>query len=293
MLSILIPVYNYEVTTLVTALHQQGKKLGSTIEIIVFDDGSKSVANEKNEQLNTLENVHFKVLEKNVGLSQNRNLLAKAANFENLLFIDGDSLIQKEFLKKYCDAIENTSNVIYGGRVHPKNYKDKSSLRWKYGTFVEDKTAKERKKHPYLSTLFNNTLIKKDIFERVGFEKTITTYGHEDTLFSYALKQMHARIQHIDNPVIHGDIDPNAVFVRKTKSGLDNLKYLSKNKMIDPKYVKLLRMHTRLKTFGLDKILGGIYSISKKPIQHNLISKKPSLLVFNIFRITYFCHTNS
>lgn len=292
MLSILIPIYNYDPTKLVTELHRQGMELSNAFEIIVFDDGSHSAINKVNERLNTLEHVLFRSLEKNVGLSENRNLLAQASRYENILFIDGDSLIEENFIQNYIDALQPSSEVVYGGRVHPKDYPDTSNLRWQYGTYVEDKTAKERKKHPYRSTLFNNTLIKKNTFKKVGFEKTLTTYGHEDTLFSYALKELRANIQHIDNPVIHGDIDANDIFVKKTRSGLDNLKYLYETEMINPDYVRLLQIYSKFQRWRLHGVLGGIYTVFKKPITQNLTSKKPSLFTFNLFRLTYFCHIN-
>lgn len=289
MLSILIPVFNYDVTTLVLQLLEQGKLIDTDFEILIFDDGSCSAANLENEKLNSLEKVQFTTLEKNVGLAQNRNLLAKAAQFEQLIFIDGDSLIQKNFLKNYLDAMESSSEIIYGGRVHPENYPDKNNLRWKYGTFVEDKKAMERKKDPFRALLFNNTLIKKNVFEKVGFEKNLTKYGHEDTLFSYQLRKMNCKVQHIDNPVIHGDIDANEVFLKKTQKGLENLKTLCQSGMMDSNYVKLSNVHNSLKKVGLDKVSSWIFSLFEKSMRKNLTSKKPSLMIFTIFRLTYFC----
>ena len=294
MLSILIPVYAYNVFQLVTELHKQGVRANFPFEIIIFDDGSNSSVNEKNAQLNQLEHVFFKSLKENVGLSQNRNLLAEAAQYENLLFIDGDSLARENFVQNYANALQqNATSVIYGGRVHPEDYsKKEESLRWKYGTFVEDKTVEERRKNPYNSTLFNNTLIKKQLFEKIKFEKSLTKYGHEDNLFVCELKKLKIYILHIANPVIHGDIDSNEIFLKKTQTGLDNLKQLCQNGMMDFHYVKLSRFHSSLKNVGLDRPFAWIYSSFEKNMRKNLTSKNPSLFVFTIFRLTYFCKIN-
>ncbi len=289
MLSILIPVYAYDVTPLATELERQGEKLGVPFEIIIFDDGSHSEINNENELLNSLEHVNFEVLESNVGLSDNRNLLAQASKYDNLLFIDGDSLVRSDFLKNYLSSIHDRTEVIYGGRIHPENYADKNSLRWKYGKFIEDKTAAERKRHPYRSTLFNNTLVKKSIFEKVRFKKKLTKYGHEDTLFSFHLKKLKSKIQHIDNPVIHGDIDSNRIFLQKTILGLENLKYLYHHKMIDSEYVKLLRLYTALKKIGASNLLRFAFPYIENILKKNLLSPSPSLFFFNIYRLGYFC----
>ncbi|HET8810482.1 MAG TPA: glycosyltransferase family 2 protein [Flavobacteriaceae bacterium] len=293
MLSILIPVYNYDVSKLVRELHKQGVQANFPFEIFIFDDGSNSPINEKNMLLNNLDKVVFKSLEKNVGLAQNRNLLAESAQYENLLFIDGDSLVRENFLQNYADALQNSTTVIYGGRVHPENYPNKKeSLRWKYGKYVEDKTPEERKKKPYNSTLFNNTLIKKQVFEKIGFEKSLTKYGHEDNLFVCELKKRQIDIQHIENPVIHDDIDPNEIFLKKTQTGLDNLKQLCQNGMMSPNYVKLSRLHSSLKKIGLDRPLSWVFHQFEKPMRKNLTSQNPSLFVFTIFRLSYFCKIN-
>lgn len=290
MISVLIPVYNYEVAPLVEKLHGQGRKLGIPFEILIFDDGSDSPSNQKNNLLNKLDQVIFKSLEKNVGLSQNRNLLAEAAQYENLLFIDGDSLVEDDFLQNYHDSIDSSTEVIYGGRVHPEDFPEKKgSLRWKYGRFIEDKPAHKRRKNPYRSTLFNNTLVRKQVFKTIVFEKFLTKYGHEDTLFAYGLERRKISVKHIENPVIHGDIDPNGVFLKKTQMGLDNLKQICKRGMVDPDFVKLSKVHSYLRKIGLDRVLSWFYLIFKKPMQGNLLSKNPSLKVFALYRLTYFC----
>ena len=82
MLSVLIPVFNYDVTQLVNELHKQLVVSGIDFEIKIFDDGSKSNINKKSLELNRLKNVQFKELPKNVGLSNNRNYLASSSQYD-------------------------------------------------------------------------------------------------------------------------------------------------------------------------------------------------------------------
>ena len=116
MLSILIPTYNYNVYPLVLELHKQCLECQIEFEIIVFDDASKSELNIENEKINSLTNCFFKILELNIGRSSIRNLLAKQSKFENLLFLDADTIpISKDFIKNYVSNIDVDEKVIYGG----------------------------------------------------------------------------------------------------------------------------------------------------------------------------------
>ncbi|RAJ13402.1 glycosyltransferase family 2 protein [Olleya aquimaris] len=293
MLSVLIPTYNYNVTKLVYALHEQLMASKIAFEIIVFDDGSTSKIIEENQILNTLNDVTYKVNPKNVGLSNNRNLLAKASSYEYILFIDGDSLvINQTYISNYLQAITTDTAIIYGGRVHPKEVLKQRKLRWKYGTQREDLTAKQREKNPYKRMFCNNTLMTKTIFNTIGFEKTLTQYGHEDTLFAYKASLLKASVLHIDNPILHGDVDYSDVFIKKTKKGLQNLNYIYKSKLIDYQFIPFLGYFTKLKQWKLNYVLAASYYILSPLIQLNLTSNRPSLFLFDLFRISYFCHIN-
>lgn len=293
MLSILIPIYAYDPTALVETLHAQGKKLEIPFEILVYDDGSQSEQNQKNEKLNRLKQVTFKALEKNLGRSAIRNLLAKNAQYEYLLFIDGDSeIINENFLQVYVENIGFSTQVIYGGKEHSDLYAHKERLRWKYGKYREDKTAAERQKSLYRHTIFNNTLIKKELFEQIGFNEELTRYGHEDSLLAYELEKRKISVLHIENPIIHAGIDTNEVFLKKTKAGLENLKKLCQQELLDPKHIRLTEFYLKLKKVGLDQVMGKLYPVLYQPMEKNLLSKNPSLRVFTIYRLMYFCHIN-
>ena len=56
MLSVLIPVYNYHVTKLVSEIHKQLCKEKIAFEIIAFDDGSEIKYMKQNETISQLSN---------------------------------------------------------------------------------------------------------------------------------------------------------------------------------------------------------------------------------------------
>lgn len=293
MLSILIPSYNYNILPLVKRLKYSAEVANIIFEIIGIDDGSNSILNENNENINSLEYCKFIALKENIGLSNGRNMLADLSHYPNLLFIDGDSLIiDDHYILKYVEELSDDVDIIFGGRRHPEILENADKmLRWAYGKNVEDKLAEIRKKHSYNTLMFNNTVIKKTCFEAIKFEKTLTQYGHEDTLFAYQASLKKLAVKHINNPVEHGDIDTNIVFIKKTNSGLENLKIIYKNNLVDSNFITLLKWHKKLRALKIDYFLALFYSVFKKTMLNNLNSKNPSLFVFKLYKLTYFCNT--
>lgn len=290
MLSILIPVYNYNVFSLVEELAEQCRFTGISFEILCQDDASNSVLNKENEKINALQNCSFVSLEKNIGLSSNRNLLASKAQYENLLFIDGDSIIiNPNYIQNYLDNIQD-SDIVYGGRIHPENvYSDKQKLRWKYGRLVEDKTVSQRNTALYKTLMFNNTLIKKDCFSKIKFDSNLIKYGHEDTLFAYQVSQSDFKVKHIENTIQHGDIDENLIYISKVKNSLENLLILDRKKQIDSDFLKILKVYHLLKRFKLRYPAGLFFKTFNALILKQLNSKSPSLRLLNIYKLTYLC----
>lgn len=290
MLSILVPIYNYNVFPLVSELHKQCLELNIDFEILCQDDASNSKLNQENEKVNTLSHCSFVALTQNIAHRANRNALVEKSKYEFLLFIDGDSnIIYSEYIKKYLDNL-NGFDIVYGGRLHPQKCpSNHQKLRWKYGKFMEDKFAIKRQKLPYQSLLFNNTLIKKEIFNKVKFDKMMTKYGHDDTQLSYQLSLLDCNLKHIDNQIEHGDIDTNNDYYSKTKESVQNLIALVNDEKIDGQFNRLYRLNRSLKKFHLDSLISKLYLIFEKSIAKNLTGNKPSLLVFNLFKIGYLC----
>lgn len=294
MLSILIPIYNYNVYPLVLELHKQCTECGMNFEILCQDDASQSRWNVPNESINALSNCSFVALKENLAHRENRNSLAEKATFDYLLFIDGDStIIRGDYIQKYIDNFADFE-VIYGGRLHPEKYPSANQkLRWKYGRFVEDKSAENRSKKPYQSLLFNNTVIKKQCFDKVKFDKNIKKYGHDDTQLSYQLSALKSKVNHIENPVEHGAIDSNLIYLNKTKESLENLIALYNQEKIAVGFIRLMQLYHFLKKTKSTFIISKIYALFEKSLAKNLTGNNPNLLIFNLFRIGYLSSLNS
>ena len=294
MLSVLIPTYNYTIFPLVSILFEQLEKEKIDFEIICLDDASSRFHTE-NEKINTLKNCSYTILEKNIGRSSIRNLLAKKANFENLLFLDADVIpVHENFISKYISCINSEEKIVYGGiRYQKKKPENNQVLRWVYGNSREALSVEKRNENPYLSFLTLNFLISKSVFEKVRFNEAIPNLRHEDTLFSYDLKKAKMKVVHIDNPTIHNGLESSEVFLKKSEESLIGLDYLIKNKLISSDYVKLSEKEKAFKKYRLNKPYLFFYKTFKKSFLKNILGKNPSLFIFDLYRLGYFCNLNS
>src|SRR5690606_40419937 len=91
MLSILIPVYNYNITSLIKTLHEQCTAAGITYEILCFDDASDKQFKVQNKAVSKLDHVTYRELPQNLGRARIRNELGRAAKYNHLLFLDRKS----------------------------------------------------------------------------------------------------------------------------------------------------------------------------------------------------------
>ncbi|RMA56730.1 glycosyltransferase family 2 protein [Ulvibacter antarcticus] len=289
MLSILIPTYNYNVFPLAEKLAAQAEKLAITFEIVVFDDCSPKPPTE-NESINSLPNATYKILEKNIGRSAIRNLLAKTAAFDTLIFLDADTmLISEDYISDYLEALESTTQIIYGGIVYQSEMPPEDEiLRWAYGNAREALPLEERLKKPHLSFLTLSFLIKKDVFKIMKFNEEIPNLRHEDTLFALDAKKNNIRVQHIDNPVMHLGLETSSVFLRKSNEAVEALRLFVKDGLIKAEETRLSQFADKINRLHLSGGVRWIYRSFRKKMEVNLLSSKPSLFVFDVYRLGYY-----
>ena len=291
MLSILIPTYNYNIYALAVEIQQQCTACGIEFEIICLDDAS-NLFHSENNQINELSHASYSVLQKNIGRSSIRNLLAKKAKYEWLLFLDADVFPKnKNFIKTYLVAIElKTFEVIYGG-INYKEIKPEKEFvfRWIYGIQREALNVERRNKNPYLSFLTLNFLIRKSVITKNQFNEKIPNLRHEDTLFSYNLMQNKIAVGHIDNPVYHLGLDHFEKAIEKENESVVALKYLIDHKLLAPDYVRISTVFAKIKKLHLSSICSIFYKSTRTVFLKNLSSNSPSLFIFDLYRIGYLC----
>ena len=295
MLSILIPIYNYNAYPLVQELHKQCFECKIDFEILCIDDASNEYQSNNNLiQFST--NCTYFELPKNIGRSQIRNLLASKSKNEWLLYVDCDTFPEgADYISNYIAQINSSPKyAFFGGIIYAEAQPDKDQLlRWVFGKKREAIALSERKKNPYRTTFVSNFLMKKSTFDTILFDENIATYGYEDYSFIQTLKLKNIAIEHIENPLFHLNLETSELFLSKTKTALETLLSISKNNSVIITESKIAKTHKALCFVKMEYLVSKLFQKLQFRLEENLTSKKPSLFVFDIYKIGYFCHLNS
>lgn len=291
-ISVLIPVYNHDIRLLVQHLVQQGEYSGIPFEVRCYDDFSKEPVRALNREITALaSNVVYLELDKNLGRSKIRNKLAAEAAFGNLLFLDCDSYLpDSNFLKRYSQHL--AADLVAGGRIyHTQPASERYALHWKVGKSREEREASQRARTPYKNFMTNNFMVRKNIYFNIWLDESLEGYGHEDTKFGYKLKEKNINVIHIDNPVIHDKLDNNEEFLLKTREGIKNFYLITREGY--GRDLRLYRIYRLLKKFWLSNILKACYGLLKKRIEKNLLSPRPSLFFYDIYKLYFLIQEES
>ena len=294
-ISLLIPVFDYDIIALVHSMKDAMGKVPEFYEILIGDDGSSA---EYRKKYRSLEEDNVKVIssKKNIGRAAIRNRLALEAKGDFLIFIDADVMLPgtaEAYMLKWLPFLNN-SRVICGGILyHDSAPGDPDKLlRWKYGKWREQKSAVERNKHPHRGFSTFNVLFEKSVFSKIRFNEELKQYGHEDTLLGFQLKKAGIDILHIDNGLMHEGLESNRDFLNKTKLGIENLSQLY-DKVTDKKSfsetVSMLKIYYKLRLLGLTRILAGIFIRYRDRMEIRLDSSNISLLLFAFYKMSMFC----
>lgn len=291
MLSILIPVYNYDIVTLVKSLHVQLTKAKIEFEIICQDDLSDPYYIDLNIVVQELSNTKYKVSDTNKGIAINRQLLVNQAEYDWIILIDADTELKDvRFILNYISHIDTNNDFIFGGfdyKETPPN--DNSILRWKYGKQYEALNAVQRNKNRYKITIAANLLARKEVYRSFNIDSIGDQYAM-DYYFGALLKLNQAKVLHVDNQVYHLGIEKSSIYLRKKELAAETLLRLFKKGQIKEHSNDLLKAFILLKKTKLNYLFSLWFRLFEKPMKRNLIGKQPWIKLLQLYKITYMCH---
>jgi glycosyltransferase involved in cell wall biosynthesis len=283
-LSVLIPVYNRDVTLLVSSLASLLTKDKIVSEIILLDDASEPEFDILNQQLAEADFIFYSRNETNAGRTVTRKILAEQAKYNYLLFLDCDvKIVSPDFITKYHVQMKDNADVCSGGLVYDETEPDenKFKLHWRYGTF------RESVQRVFLSS---NFLIKKSIFTAMDFNAQLNQYGHEDTLWGIELNKKGVQARFIENPVRHEGIEEYDTYIKKSLMAAENLLVLEK--MVGEQeltnHVKLYEVYKKLSKYKVTWLVALAEKWYHAEIIKNLGSYDPSLKYFDWMRLAHF-----
>ena len=287
-LSVCIASYGDDVSPLLSGLDEARKGLLEQwpCEIIISDQYPES--HEKKNLWQAYADCQYLHQPHTKGRSINRNGLGNVARGEYLLFLDADSECpDDQFLYRYCSASKN-AEVVVGGTAYKSGFKT-SELRVRIGKRKEEKSSVQRGSNPYGSFSAFNFLIKKNTFNAVGFDESLRTYGHEDTLFGLELKYRNITITHIDNPAYHMGIDSGADFMDKTTAAVDGLAHLISIGKIDED-VRLFKTYRSVQKSGFQLFFKVLYRLFGAPLKSGLANGFVPLFFYDVYKLLRLCN---
>lgn len=221
-LSILIPVYNWDIESLLTSLHSQCQHLeqGVQVEILVMDDGSSEKFG-NSAVAAQLALVRYEEFRENRGRAEIRNELLRQAKGNYALFLDADMLPDRDdFIQTYLEQARKGYEIICGGISYIQN----KGLGPEYSFYLYKSRKTEalppsvRMSIPWRYLFTSNIMVRRDIMESVHFDPRFTGYGFEDIEWGVRLGDMFA-ISHIDNSCSHmGVMSKEQVFAKMRDS---------------------------------------------------------------------------
>ena len=287
-LSVLIPVFNWDVRALVQALVVQQADWPGPVEIVLLDDGSQESFRVLNRELAGQPGVRYRELTRNVGRAAIRNQLAADAQHEWLLLLDNDSLLlDARFLARYA-AARNSADVLIGGTYYaPVPPTDPSlRLRWQYGQAREARPAAGRQQQPYAQLTINNALIRAEVMRRFPLDERLTGYGHEDTRFGLELAAAQVPVLHRANPVRHEGLEPAATFLAKSEQAVRNLAQVYRSDGLGADS-RLLQAALRLRRLGAAAVAAAVLARLEPRLRRNLLGTRPSLRALDLLKLRW------
>ncbi len=284
MLSVLIPVYNVDVRVLVDELLSQASTVSEACEIICVDDASKPQIQRLNRSLRAKTGCHYEELERNIGRSRIRNLLASRASQPFLLFLDCDAHISNnDFLASYFRQL-SPERVLVGGRRYsaappPRRYR----LHWKYG--------RQREMRSRAQFQSNNFAIAKKLFEEIRFDEAVEGYGHEDTLFGHQLRAAAIPVVAIANPVEHASLEDVDDFLAKQREAARNLVRIRAR--YPEVMTRLAVLAASVRRWRLSPVLTGLADLWIPTLGRMLRGPMPSLALLDLYKLIHYLQAES
>jgi len=294
MISVLIPIYNYNIVGLVKDVHEQLLSSSVDFEILCLEDGSDEHFIELNLPITSLSHIKHLISETNEGRLKARKRLSEEAKHKWLLYLDADVKPKhKFFIKNYIEALKSNHDAYFGGFAYyetPPN--EKFLLRWKYGKKHEQVTEAIRKLTPYKVIISANFLIKKSVFLALNLVVNKKLYGY-DNYFASQLKSQNVSVKHLDNEVYHLGIETSEQYLQKKEQAAEALLFFYETGLITSHENGLLKLFLVLRKWHLNHFFSFIYLIFKNSLKRQLTGKNPSLKLLQLYRLSYLCNFNN
>lgn len=187
--SIVIPIYNSEATLPLVLTAIFNSKLSQKSEVVLVDDGSKSLTKIKKIIPRFPKNKIRLLKQKHLGPAVARNLGVKKAKGNLIIFLDSDVIVEPDCLSRIVNHFKKDINLAALNGVYSKKPAKPSFFTWYFSLFKYYQWVKSSQKD-YTGFSTRLAAIKKDIFLNLGgFNARYQDALVEDYEFGYRLRK--------------------------------------------------------------------------------------------------------
>lgn len=289
-LTILIPVYNDDASSLVQALVAEARNVkGLDYEIIVFDDGSTDArCIEANHRLALLPGCNYVSAPHHSCRASMRNAMLRQGKYEWCLMIDARLRpANPDFISRYIHAGADGCGAVCGGVVvnGGKNAKKlyRENLRFRYEKHAErHHSVAMRRQRPYQSFRTTNILLRRSVLQHTPYDERIIGYGYEDVMLGRDLEHAGVKVLHIDNPVAYTSFEDNDRYLAKLDEALHTLHCFNSELY---SYSPLLRTIESLKRLHLLWLVKWFHLFFGKFEHRILTGRHPKLFLLRLYKV--------
>ncbi len=211
--SVIVPAYNSEKTIFecINALLQQENSF--EYEIIIVDDGSTDNTSK------IIKNINSKRLkyswQKNSGPAKARNLGAKKAKGEIIIFTDSDCIATKNWLSEMIKPFKDKKIVAVQGAYKTKQ----KNLIGKFGQIEIEERYEKMKKSKKLDWVGSySAAYRRELFNKLkGFDESFPIASGEDPELSYRVQKTGGKIVFNEKAIVYHTHPKNLAKYLKTK----------------------------------------------------------------------------
>lgn len=198
MISVIIPSFNSEKTIEKTIQSILTQKTKEKIELIIVDDAS---TDNTISEIKKFKNIILIQQKKNSGPAKARNLGAKKAKGEIIVFIDSDCVPEKNWLEEMVKPFENPEVVGVQGAYKTKQ----KSVTAKFVQIEIEDRYDLMKKKDFIDFIgsYSAGYRKKTFLEFKGFNESFPIASGEDPELSYRMEKKGLKLKFNPNAVVY------------------------------------------------------------------------------------------